>query len=423
MRRSPEDVPDDATSRAAPAHVRAEALRTPGWFGVLATAFWVALGFGLVVPALPIFARELGASYSATSAVVAVFAGIRLLSSTPAGAAVDRVGARVVVVAGLVVVAISSALTADAGSLGALIGLRGMGGVGSAMFTVGLGQHIVLTIPRAQRGRANGMLQGAFLLGGASGPAVGGVVIDVLGVRAPFVIYAVALLVSAGIAWRFLKDAERPPGGRPTGHVSAAALREVLRDPALWAALTMALALNWATQGLRFFSIPVFSEEVLGLSGSRIGLALTVAAVAHGIVLWPAARLMDSRGRRLNARVGMALYAVAVFGLTTVTGFDGLVAWMLLQGIATGVGSSVPSAVVGDIAPPDAAGRTVGVLGVARDVGAVVGVQASGMLTDAYGFGPSFAVAGALLVIAFIASLTLRETLHHAGAAPASGPA
>ncbi len=417
MTTSPTDEPPRGSSST---------LTSPAFLGVLATAFTVAVGFGLIVPALPIFARRLGAGYTATSAVVAVFAGVRLVSSPPAGSLADRTGSRRVIIAGLVIVALSSGATAEAGSYLQLVVLRGLGGVGSALFITGIGRHLVLTVPRNQRGRAFGLLQGSFLLGGASGPAIGGLVIDAFGIRAPFYTYAVGLLAATLVAWRFLAesppgsgDAPQPDAPQPGGAEAPPAdagtargvLRPLLRDPTFWAALLLAMAVNWASQGMRFFGVPLFADEGLGLGPGRLGLALAVASGGQALALWPASRWSDLSGRRRPARLGAAIYTVGVLGLITVDGFGSLLVWMAIQGVATGMVAEVPSAIVGDLAPSGAAGRAIGVLGVARDVGAVVGVQASGVLADRAGFNAVFLVTAALLAVGFVASLAMRETL------------
>lgn len=399
-----------------PATPPAAALRAPGFRGLLATAFTVALGFGLIVPALPAFARDLGASYSATSAVVAVFAAVRLVSATPAGTLADRTGARRTIALGLLIVALSSGATALAQSYPQLLVLRGLGGAGSAMFIVGIGQHIVLTVPVRERGRANGLLQGSFLLGGASGPAVGGVLVELTGIRTPFAIYGALLLVATVVALRFIGTESSPQPGtaRPTPverEASRAAVRRMLTDRTVLGALLLALAVNYASQGLRFFAIPLFGEEVLQMSAGGIGAVLTAASVSHAAVLYPASRRLDRVGRRPNARIGAALYVVSLLGLVTTTSVPVLVLWMVVQGVATGIVSAVPSAVVGDLAPAGAAGRAMGVLGVARDVGAVSGAQLSGVLADVSGFGVTFAAAGGLLAVAFAATLGMRETV------------
>ncbi len=433
----------------------AASVRTVGFVGgVLGTAFAVALGFGLIVPALPAFATRLGASYSATSAIVATFAAVRLLSSPPAGVLVDRVGARVVVAAGTTVVAVSSAAIALVTSYVQLLVLRGVGGVGSALFITGIGQHVVRTIPSAERGRANGMLQGAFLMGGASGPALGGLVVDALGIRAPFAIYAVTLLVAAVVTLRYLRSDPdpAPAGGAPVrGRGVRSALQPISGNPdvqpepgpgripsvaegqagglpgdppvasarlgPLWgdrtfqAVLLLYGAVAWASQGIRLVAIPLLGTEVLGESLALVGVALTASSAAHGLLLWPVGQFADGRGRLLPARVGTAVYVVSMLGLVTVDGPVSLVLWLVVQGAANGIVSPIPAAVVADLVPPQAAGRAVAVLNVARDVGTVLGPLVTGILAQAAGFDAAFLLAAALLAAAFAVSLTMRETL------------
>lgn len=419
-------------------------MRTRGFIGgVLGTAFGVALGFGLIVPALPAFAVQLGAGFGAASVVIATFAAVRLLFAGPAGVVVDRYGARRIVAGGLVIVAVSSGLTALAGSYLELLLLRGAGGVGSAMFIVGIGQHIVRTVPSAERGRANGLLQGAFLLGGASGPAVGGIIVELAGIRAPFVIYAVALLAATIVTLRYLEDSAGSDaiaaqgadpaqgagaaGGSPeagteptTPAIAAIAgggrLGGLARDRTFWSALYLYGAVAWASQGIRFVAVPLLGSEVLGEAIGIVGIALTVSSVAHGGLLWPASRYADSRGRVLPLRVGTAVYVVSLLGLTTVTGPIGLVAWMAVQGAANGIASPLPAAVIGDLAPPGREGKAVGVMNIARDVGAVAGPLVTGYVAEFFSFDAAFTLAAGLLAVGFLATLFMRETLESDGA-------
>lgn len=415
------------SNRSSPSPSRATSVRTPGFIGgVLGTAFAVALGFGLIVPALPDFATQLGAGFGATSAIISTFAAVRLISSGPAGALVDRAGARPVVAAGLLIVAVSSGVTALADSYFELLVLRGAGGVGSAMFITGIGQHIVRTVPSGERGRANGLLQGAFLLGGASGPAVGGLVIEALGIRAPFVIYAVTLLAATAATVAYLDAGSDTVAVSGTGTASGTVPRgggmldrfrllerlgPLVRDRTFWAALGLYAAVAWASQGTRFVAVPLLGTEVLGEGSLIVGIALSASSVAHALLLWPVSRVADGRGRRPPARIGVVIYVVSMLGLMTVTGSAGLIAWMLVQGAANGITSPIPAAVVGDLAPPGAEGRAVGVMNIARDLGSVFGPLATGVIADAFGFDLAFALAGALLAVAFVGTLRMRETL------------
>ena len=118
-------------------HLRSPFRALPPEVAVLtAVAFSVALGFGIVAPAIPLFAKDFGVTNFAASAVISVFALVRFVSAPVAGRLVNRLGERVVLAAGIGIVGISSLLAGLSGSYAQLVVLRGVGGFGSAMFTV-----------------------------------------------------------------------------------------------------------------------------------------------------------------------------------------------------------------------------------------------------------------------------------------------
>src|ERR1700742_4337436 len=133
---------------------------------LVAVAFFVALGFGIVAPALPVFARDFGVSRAAAGAVISLFAVMRIVGAFPAGIVINQVGERIVMATGIAIVAVSSVLAGLAQTYGQLIALRGVGGLGSAMFSVSALSLLVRLVPNQQRGRAMGMWQGGFLIGG-----------------------------------------------------------------------------------------------------------------------------------------------------------------------------------------------------------------------------------------------------------------
>ena len=176
-------------------------------------AFAVALGYGIAAPALPVYARTFGVSAFMASTVISGFALMRLLSAAPAGLMVDRFGERRIMSIGIWVVAGSSLLTALAQTFSQLLVLRGVGGIGSAMFTVSAMALLLRTAGPEQRGRASGAFQAGFLFGGVTGPAIGGAVTGI-SIRAPFVVYGFTLVVAGLLAVRFLS---RAPDARGAG--------------------------------------------------------------------------------------------------------------------------------------------------------------------------------------------------------------
>ena len=117
-------------------------------------AFFVALGFGIVIPSIPIFADSFGVSALAASAVVSAFALMRFVSSPFAGSWTNRFGERNVLATGLAIVALSSLFAGLAQNYPQLLLLRGIGGIGSAMFTVSAMALLLRVVDADQRGRA-----------------------------------------------------------------------------------------------------------------------------------------------------------------------------------------------------------------------------------------------------------------------------
>lgn len=390
----------------------------------------VALGFGLVVPVLPLFAREFGVGLFAVTLVVSVFAGVRLVSNIYTGSLTDRIGGRLAVGSGALIVAASSLAIFWAPNYAALLVFRGLGGFGSALFFNALLAMVVGVARPNQRGQAVGMLQGAFLFGISIGPSVGGVLAEPLGLRWPFAIYAVACAAAGTVALVFLPRRPRPavhvesaqgadeepvaasPAAAPRGFAAMwGNARRLCAHPAFAAALVMMAASRWAATGVRFSLIPVFAKEEVGADARTIGFALTLAALTHLLVVWPAGRIIDRRGRKVlgaPAYLGFALIAAVMGFALSVPLF---LAAMALYGIGTGLTSVVPPAVAGDVAPEGQTGTAVGVLNTAGDLGSVLGPLASGLLAEQLGYHWGFGASAALLLIAAVWAARMRETL------------
>ena len=123
-------------------------------------AFTVALGFGILIPVLPVFARTFGVSALEASAVVSVFALVRFVTSPLAGGLVDRFGEQTIMTSGLLIVAISSIAAGFSQTYLQLLVLRGVGGLGSSMFTVSAMALLLRVVATEQRGRAAGACRG-----------------------------------------------------------------------------------------------------------------------------------------------------------------------------------------------------------------------------------------------------------------------
>ena len=373
-----------------------------------AVSFTVALGFGIVAPAIPAFARQFGVSVAAAAGVISVFALLRVVGALPAGRLVDRFGEPGVMAAGIAIVAVSSVLAGFSRSFAELMVLRGSGGLGSAMFSVSAQALLLGRVPAGQRGRASGLYSGGFLLGGISGPAVGGLV-AAWSLRAPFFIYGALLVVPAVIAATVLRDAPHQPAAAGHAARSVTALARALRSGAYRAAASANLADGFAALGVRAAIVPLFVRDILHRSAVWTGTGFLVFAVLNGAALLPGGRLADTLGRRPVIMAGCTISAVGMAMLALRPGLWLYLAALAVSGLGSGLLDVAPSAMIGDLL--DRRGGTlVALYQMAGDVGAVVGPVAAGFLVDTASYTAAFTLAAAVLGVAAVLGFFAPET-------------
>lgn len=390
-----------------------------------AVAFCVALGFGILAPALPVFARQFDVTNLQASAVISAFALVRFVTAPIAGGLVDRIGERSTMAAGLLIVAVSSAAAGLSQDYMQLVVLRGVGGFGSAMFTVSAMALLLRVVESDQRGRASAAFQGGFLLGGVAGPAVGGIVVA-WSIRAPFFVYAGTLLLATAVALVFLARSrllEREHLVANGAEKRLEQLRSALRDPAYRAALAVNLVAGFVVFGMRSSAIPLFVTEGLQRGASLTGIGFLVAAGVQAVLLLPAGRMADTTGRRRALLIGTIGTGIGMLVLTAadaaVNGWGQAALWgtalfllsMAIQGAAGAFLGSAPAAVIGDIMGGRRGGIVVATFQMMSDIGAIVGPLVAGVLIDTLDFDWAFAAGAAVTFAAVTLVVLMPETL------------
>ena len=374
-----------------------------------AVSFTVALGFGIVAPDIPAFARHFGVSAASAAGVVSAFALLRVLGALPAGRLVDRFGEHRVMAAGITVVAASSILAGFSGSFAQLIVLRGIGGLGSAMFSVSAQTLLLVSVPGDQRGRASGLFSGGFLVGGISGPAIGGL-LAAWSLRAPFFIYGGLLIVPAVIAGVVLRDAPGPdPRGRRRAASPFSGIARALRSRAYRAAASANLADGFAAVGVRSAIVPLFVRDVLHRSAVWTGIGFLVVAGLNAAALLPAGRAADRLGRRPVIVAGCSVSAAGMAMLALLPGLGGYLAGLAILGLGSGLLDVAPAAMIGDILH-DQGGTVVASYQMAGDAGTVAGPVTAGYLVNTASYGAAFGLAAGVLGLAAILGFFAPET-------------
>lgn len=359
-------------------------------------AFFVMVGFGVVVPVLPVYVRSFGVGNAEVGAVVSAFALLRFISSPFCGRLIDLAGERAILSIGIGIVALSSGLVGIAQNYPELLVLRGIGGIGSALFTVSAMTLLIGSTSTAMRARSIGFYQGGFLIGGMTGPALGGL-LATISLTAPFFFYAGTLAAAGVVGMLLLRPrtvALPSESGNTIAHIS---FRTVLRDRGFRAACVANFAQGWTSFGVRNSLVPVLIVEVLRGPSAWTGIAFAFSAVSQTLALAPAARFIDTVGRKPAIVGSFAVAAVTIAAVPFVTSFWALTALLCLYGVAAAFMGTAPAAAVGDAAGGQG-GRPVAVFSMFSDFGAIIGPLVAGFLADTVSYPVAFAV-GAMFFV------------------------
>lgn len=396
------------TSRSA--HPRAPKEPIPQEVKVLiAAAFAIAIGFGIVVPVLPQYASSFNVGVAAASAVISAFAFCRLIFAPAGGRILDKIGERRTYITGLVIVALSSFATAFAANYWQLLLFRGLGGIGSTMFTVSAMGLIVRLSPVSERGRISGLYGSTFLIGGILGPVIGGLLAG-FGLRAPFIIYGIAILVAAAVVFRLI--APEALGDRASRAAQPRMeFREAWQFGPYRAALVSGFANGWTSYGIRVALVPLLVSAAFGAGPVLSGIALTIYAAGSAVALTFTGRLADQLGRKPLVITGLVVAGV----MTIVVGVTENVYVFAVASFLAGVGSGTlnpgQQAAVADVVGPNrSGGQVLARFQMSMDAGQIVGPIAAGAIVDATGFGWAFGLSGLMLILAALAWVPVTDT-------------
>jgi MFS family permease len=368
----------------------------------------IAVGYGVVAPILPAYARTFGVGIQAATLVITVFSLARLCFAPVSGLLVQRLGERQIYIGGLLVVAVSTAACGLAQTYWQLLFFRALNGIGSTMFFVSALGLMIRISPPGARGRIAGLFTTSFFLGAVGGPVVGSLTAG-WGLAAPFLIYGVVQLGVAAVLYYSLRNSVLAAPGAVAR--AAVTMREALRHRAYRAALWSNFATGWAAFGLRIALVPLFISVVMHRGVGVTGVALAAFAAGNGLAVIPSGYLSDRIGRRTLLIVGLMASGVATIWLGVVSSLPVFLVAACVSGATTGIFMSPLQAAVADILGNEArAGMPVAAVQMATDVGAIVGSVAVGHIAQQLSFGWAFAISGAILLAAGVRWMFAPET-------------
>lgn len=396
--------------------------RIPAGIWVLVTAaFLIALGYGLIAPIIPQFAASFDVSMAAAGAVVSIFAASRLLFAPASGKLVDALGSRKVYLTGLLTVAVTTGLVSLATEYWHILVLRGIGGIGSTMFTVSAMGLVISMAPPSIRGRCSSLYASAFLLGNIIGPVLGAA-LAMLGMRAPFAIYGAMVALAAFVVWWRMPMGLGARQSSATASLPPLTFRTAIRDSAYRSALVGGFANGWANFGVRVAALPLFAAAIFHHSGSIAGIALAAYAVGSATALQFSGALADRWGRKPLILVGLGINTVFTASIGFATDVPVLLGLSAAAGVGAGCLNPAQQAVLADVIGQErSGGKALANFQMAQDFGAILGPILVGMIASQWGFQAGFMSCGIVGAVAILTWLSGRETLQPSQPSPLPG--
>ena len=375
---------------------------------LVVASFFVAVGFGIIVPAIPLFARSFGVSNAAVGLIISLFALSRFASGLFSGKLVDRFGERTVFAVGVAFVALSVGACGIAQSYNQLLFFRAAGGLGSSMFSVAASSVILRSVSDAQRGHAMSVYNGSFLLGAIAGPAIGGG-LAAISLRAPFFVYAIALAISGTVAFIFFTSEHLQAPKKSDGKKVAMSLKDAFALKGYRYALVITFVASWVIFGVRTSILPLFITEQLKSTAAVVGWGFTISAVIQGTLILRAGRLSDERGRRFVLIIGTTVALIGIIIMTLTLNPLMFFASMAIIGLGNAFLASAPATIVGDLIEGKG-GQVIALFQMAGDAGMIVGPVVVGFVADHYGYRAAFGLSGLVFCIAIVLSMKMPET-------------
>jgi MFS family permease len=375
-------------------------------FSVYLPTIFFSIGQGAVIPAIPLFARELGASVAVAAFIVALRGIGQLIGDVPAGLAVSKWGDKGAMVAGTAligIVAIGASLSPTPLALGALVLVMG---IGWSFWQIARLAYVSEAAPLEQRGRALSMTGGMNRIGNFIGPAIGGFLGEYVGLEAAFMLQAAMGLAAA--AMMFVVVREGGAGEQMIVHGFRGRLAETMvanRGIYLRAGPPV-IALGVLRQARQVF-LPLWGEQI-GLGAGQIGLITSASFFIDASIFYPVGLIMDTKGRKWVAVPCLVTMAAGLAILPLTDSFGAFLAVGLLTGLGNGFGAGINMTLGADFAPDAGKGEFLGLWRLISDVGqaggpvvisvmtALATLAAASVVTGGIGF------VGAALMLAFV---------------------
>lgn len=374
-------------------------------FTILTAIFVVFVGIGIIVPILPIYAAEFGATGFSLGVIVAGFPLSGGLLQPFVGNLSDRHGRKGFLVFGLIVFCLTGYIYTLAGSVVHLVMIRIFHGAGSALvFPIAMA-YITDAAAGENIGKYMGMFNIAIFSGIGAGPVLGGFFLDLLGRNSAFYAMAMLSLISTVLVAAIL------PGRDPftvagTPERVFTVFRRMLGNQRLKGILLARMS-TMIVIVPTFAFLPLLMTRQMSASGSEIGMVIACRTLVNAVFQVPFGKLADRWNRNRLLLAGSTIISIGIFFVPFAVSFVPL---LLLFGVI-GLGEAVSWPVMGALAAEEGQkygqGSMMGAFNMAMNAGLFIGAMGVGALVDWLGISWAFYTVALTLLFCTVAAAAM----------------
>jgi DHA1 family multidrug resistance protein-like MFS transporter len=374
-------------------------------FGALFfSLFATVTGVGIVVPLLPVYAHDLGASGFYIGLIFGAFSLSRTFFLPYFGRLSDKKGRKPFIVTGLLAYTLISFVFMMADSVDALITIRFFQGIASAMIMPVLQAYVGdITLP-GKEGLTMGLFHTALFFGLSFGPLAGGVIKDSFSLKAAFFCMGMLSLIGLLLSLFMLPPAKSERV--VAANRSPKSWKTLLRDKNIIGLFGYRFAYA-ACIGIIWGFLPVFADMQFSLSSGSIGVLVMIGVFISGAMHTPMGFLADRMNKHILVGAGGLLLGMAILFFGWSKGF-----WdLFMAGILFGVGGGIAMPALMALAVmkgnvTDAMGSVMALLTVGHSLGMMVGSLLGGVMMDLFDLRHVFPL-GTVIILAGVILFSL----------------
>ncbi len=369
-------------------------------FVCCAVCFGCYSGAYMRIPVLPLFARSFGADTFQIGIITSSFMLTAGLFCLPLGILSDRIGRSRLILAGLLVSALTSFLLGYCSNPWQMMGVYLVSGAALAAFAPTMMSFVTDFSPRTHLGRSYGWYTMAMYGGMSLGPAMGGFAGQLFGFEWVFMISGFFIFIMFWMVFLFLpRSTASSHPHRKSERSNGIIIREFLRNRRLVACWIVTLG-SCFSLGVFVTFVPLHASDQ-GVQMGQIGMIFGTQALVNALGRIPFGHLSDRVSDRTNlVTVGLLGYSLAIAGIGLSTSLPLFLASAFLMGISMGIAFTAVGALIAEVVPADSRGLAMGGYNTCIYLGMMLSALIMGMVTRAIGFRTGFLITASINALA-----------------------